>query len=587
VYREFLVPRISAIARLGMSSGNVDDETAALSSARVHLANGQLQAAAAILRPLAKRVTGAQATLVAELLIAARLLDDAVGLAIRVAIEQSEAWPWINNFAGHMRARGDLDASRRVVGAFIAAHPARSIERMHADITSALGLPSAYRDITELNETRDKYLRQLREFVSDYPPSALLKINARADDLTRSNFSLAYQGGNDLVAQSTYGDWLVESIAAVAPSSTLPPPLAKNGQPTIAFVSSKWHECTVGWYFAAWVKHLCRSWNVTLVHTPGARRDTLTLDLAATCRSEIMLSPTIESASEQIRALGANIVLYPELGTDGFTFALAAQRLAPLQACAWGHPVTSGLPTVDVFFTCAVMEPVGAEAHYRERLIGLPGIGTRYVSPPLPASVAPRDIGLPDNLPLYLMPQALHKWHPDTDQLLVEIVRRDPSARFVLFELRPPSPARIVNERLLSALGRVSRRPAEHLIWMPECSRADYLRINQACRVMVDTPHWSGGNASLDALQCGLPIVTLPGRFMRGRQSTGMLQLLGCEELIARSVEELADIAVALAHNDARRKTLSEQIRQRLASLTQSESPLLELDAVLRKLVSQ
>lgn len=569
-----------------MSAENVGNETAVLSSAQALLAQGQVRAAAAMLRPLAKSVTGAHARLVAELLIAARLLDDAVSLAIRVAIEQSEAWPWINNFAGHMRARGDLDASRRVVEAFIAAHPAPSVERMHADITLALGLPSAYRDMTELNETRDTYLCQLREFVSDYPPQTLHQINANADDLTRSNFFLAYQGGNDLAAQSIYGDWLVESIAAVARSST-PPPLAKNGQPTIAFISSKWHECTVGWYFAAWVKHLCRSWNVTLVHTPGARRDTLTVDLAATCRSEIMLSPTIESASEQIRALGACIVLYPELGTDGFTFALAAQRLAPVQACAWGHPVTSGLPTVDVFFTCAAMEPVDAEAHYRERLIGLPGIGTRYESPSLPPAVSSLDIGLPGDVPLYLMPQALHKWHPDTDQLLVEIVRRDPSARFVLFELRPPSPARIVNERLLSALGSVSQRPAEHLIWMPECSRADYLRINQACRVMVDTPHWSGGNASLDALQCGLPIVTLPGRFMRGRQSAGMLQLLGFEELIASSVEELADIAVALAHDEVHRNSLSEQIRQRAASLTQSESPLLALEASLRKLVSQ
>ena len=247
--------------------------------------------------------------------------------------------------------------------------------------------------------------------------------------------------------------------------------------------------------------------------------------------------------------------------------------------------MTSGLPTVDVFISCKEMEPDGADAHYRERLLTLPGIGTRYTHPPLPRDSSVDNPRLPSDRPLYLMPQSTFKWHPDTDRQLVEIVRRDPLARFVLFELRPPSPARIVNERLLRALAEVSATPQDHLIWMPECSRAEYLRINQACAVMIDTPHWSGGNATLDALHCGLPVVTLPGRFMRGRQSMGMLRLIGCEELIAHSVEELADVAVAIAHDKPRREHLSKKIAERAASLTQSDEPLIAMEACLRALL--
>ena len=40
-----------------------------------------------------------------------------------------------------------------------------------------------------------------------------------------------------------------------------------------------------------------------------------------------------------------------------FRLRLAALRLAPLQCAGWGHPVTSGHPTIDVFFSSAVMEP--------------------------------------------------------------------------------------------------------------------------------------------------------------------------------------------------------------------------------------
>jgi predicted O-linked N-acetylglucosamine transferase (SPINDLY family) len=68
---------------------------------------------------------------------------------------------------------------------------------------------------------------------------------------------------------------------------------------------------------------------------------------------------------------------------------------------------------------------------------------------------------------------------------------------------------------------------------------------------MLDTMHWSGGNTSLDALSSGLPIVTLEGRFMRGRQSAAMLRTVGVEELIARDAQQYVDIALRVARDPA------------------------------------
>ena len=44
-------------------------------------------------------------------------------------------------------------------------------------------------------------------------------------------------------------------------------------------------------------------------------------------------------------------IVYPELGMDVTSFALAALRLAPVQAATWGHPETTGLPTIDYFLS--------------------------------------------------------------------------------------------------------------------------------------------------------------------------------------------------------------------------------------------
>ena len=91
-----------------------------------------------------------------------------------------------------------------------------------------------------------------------------------------------------------------------------------------------------------------------------------------------------------IREDAPDVLVYPELGMDATTFAVASLRLAPLQCAAWGHPVTTGHATIDVFFTAGAMEPADAASHYRERLVALPGIGTRYARPAVPPDRARR-----------------------------------------------------------------------------------------------------------------------------------------------------------------------------------------------------
>jgi len=99
------------------------------------------------------------------------------------------------------------------------------------------------------------------------------------------------------------------------------------------------------------------------------------------------------------------------------------------------------------------------------------------------------------------------------------------------------------------------------MIVLPPFPHDDYLRINLACDAMLDTLHWSGGNTSLDALACGLPVVTLPGAFMRGRQSAAMLRLAGAPELVARDRDDYVRIAGRLVEDPAWRNDVAETIR--------------------------
>jgi predicted O-linked N-acetylglucosamine transferase (SPINDLY family) len=68
---------------------------------------------------------------------------------------------------------------------------------------------------------------------------------------------------------------------------------------------------------------------------------------------------------------------------------------------------------------------------------------------------------------------------------------------------------------------------------------ANYLR---SAHVTFDPPDWSGGNTTIEALSYGVPVVTLPGPFMRGRHSLAFLQIANTQGLIAKDEDDFVDL---------------------------------------------
>lgn len=562
-----------------------DDHAARLKLAQAFLSLCDDAAAGVHLDAVAAHATAPeQLQQCAKLMIQAGSIEAAKSLARRILNREDLDGADIREFCRQLRDSGDLDGSREFLG-LLRAQTRDPAQILRVDLATALGLPAIYADCEAVASTRANFSRRLDQFTDAYPTARIAAIRPPADVLAWDNFYLAYQGENDRDLQSRFGDWLSGSMDALLPQ--LAQPLSASGRPKLrlAVVSSRLHQCTVGSYFVAWIEHLARcGWEVVLAHI-GPTRDHVTERMARAAHGELNLGVDIVENATKLHALGADLLLYPELGMDFRVLLLAALRLAPRQACAWGHPVTSGLPTIDAFISCAAMEPDGAQEHYRESLLTLPGLGTRYLSPEIPLPSSREACGLPAAGNLYLAPQSLFKLHPDNDDIYVEILQRDSDAVLVFFRGILDGAARVFRKRLEGRLDQAGINDVQRVIYLPMQSRTDYLRINLACDVMLDSLHWSGGNTSLDALHCCLPVVTCPGRFMRGRQSMAMLQQLDCPELIAKSPQELAALAVDVARDRTRRKDLQRRIGANLPALVQSDEALHALDAILRKLV--
>ena len=332
-------------------------------------------------------------------------VDEAVELYTRANSAQPGDANTLLSLAGALAERDDLDAARR----YYSEARTRSPQLLRAAFGERLLLPMVYADAAAVTEARARYAEGMAALEAEVP--SLVRGRAFADvidDLRWTNFLLAYQGEDDRELQARFAAVMARAVDEVAPQWRQPLPRSAHGaRIRVGFASSFFADGTCGRYFRSWIAGLDRSrFEIFVYHlrrdaTPFLRDLSPHADRVRTFTGASLLPSAMAAA---IRADALDALVYPELGMNGPTFALAALRLAPVQCAGWGHPVTTGHSTIDAYFTCAAMEPADAAAHYSERLIALPGIGTDYTRPPLPEGAARARYGLPEDATLFLCP---------------------------------------------------------------------------------------------------------------------------------------------------------------------------------------
>jgi protein O-GlcNAc transferase len=271
---------------------------------------------------------------------------------------------------------------------------------------------------------------------------------------------------------------------------------------------------------------------------------------------------SLEALRAAILDVAPDVLVYLDVGMDAPLQWLAAQRLAPVQAALWGHPITTGLDTMDWFLTADAMERDGGEADYSEQVFRLPGLGCRFApagsAAPDPAFVAP---ALPAGGVRYGLMQTAFKVTPVHDGVLARIAAALPGARFEL----TPGPGERPRERLVARLrGAFNTAVEPPFTAHARLPRAAWLALAAQLDVNLDPLGWSGGVSTLETLWFDVPTVTLPGRSMRSRHTLGMLRLLELDQrLVARDLDDYVRIAVELGRSADLRAELRGLIGER------------------------
>jgi predicted O-linked N-acetylglucosamine transferase (SPINDLY family) len=138
------------------------------------------------------------------------------------------------------------------------------------------------------------------------------------------------------------------------------------------------------------------------------------------------------------------------------------------------------------------------------------------------------------------------------DRHFAALLARDPGAVLLFFQGFSRGSTQAFADRLQRAFAAQGLAPRGQVKFLPRLPGDGFRRVLAACDVVLDTFGWSGGNTTLDALAAGTPVVTVPGRFMRGRQTAAMLRIVGLGSLVADSAEAWVADSHAIAHDAAR-----------------------------------
>jgi protein O-GlcNAc transferase len=390
-------------------------------------------------------------------------------------------------------------------------------------------------------------------------------------------FFLTYQEESNVALLKQYGQLCAKAMQRWLDRQTPPPfkrPMGKRIRLGIVSgdirLHSVWMALIKGWFQSFDPKRfeivVISLSNLTDLETSWARS-----------KSDVFVSGPRDLAQwvAAMREQNCEILLYPAVGLHPMAMKLASLRLGPVQINTWGHPDTSGLPTLDYYVSADCFEPADAQDHYSEQLILLPHLGNRIQRLALQSSnpdLAAMNIDL--ERPILVCPGSPFKYQPMYDHIFVEIARSAPDAQLVFFRPSGATLADLLQARIAKGFEAAGLNMLDHVRFIRWLNFNEYHFLLRHADVLLDTIGFSGYNTAVQAIECGLPMVTREGRFLRGRLASGVLRRMGLTELIVQTKADYVKLAVRLATDRDYQAHIRHEIQQRRSVLFDDQSAM-------------
>ncbi|WP_448379781.1 tetratricopeptide repeat protein, partial [Gloeomargarita sp.] len=321
-------------------------------------------------------------------------------------------------------------------------------------------------------------------------------------------FALAYYPGDITPYLRAWG----EMMATLYPPTPVPHPPARERVRLVLFSRQLYRQSVWMILLRTLIAKLDTRFFELVVMSQVTAEDDQTAWLKERCARYYGMRPG--GWEDLLQQEAPDVLFLPDTAMNDVSVGVAARRFAPLQVTTWGHPVSSGLQTVDLYFSGADLEPPDAASHYIERLVRLPGTGacTSYlevVSAPLPETLT--DL-FADNRPVALVPCVAFKLVPADDSLWVRLAQTYPTLKLLFF--RQSDFGRMGTaplERIRTALTAAGVDVAQQMFVLEFQPFQVFATLLSRATLYLDVPSFSGYTTAWQGVFAGIPIVTLKG----------------------------------------------------------------------------
>tara|TARA_A100001388_G_C28757446_1_gene495762 strand:- start:15 stop:1688 length:1674 start_codon:yes stop_codon:yes gene_type:complete len=240
-----------------------------------------------------------------------------------------------------------------------------------------------------------------------------------------------------------------------------------------------------------------------------------------------------------------DIVFYPDIGMSSQLYYLTFLRLGKYQITSWGHPETTGNSNIDYFLSSKLLEINEPEAqkHYSEKLI-LCDYLPMYLSKPNIKKISNDEIKSNN---IYSCPQTLFKLHPDFDEVIFKILKKDRKAK--IFFIKDKNQA--FYKKIFNRFQKKISQEIERITFMDPLEKNEYIHHCGRASVLLDPFYFGAGNSFHESMVYGTPTVTMPTKYLRTKIVQGAYkQMKIVKPPVVDNTEDYISTAIEIANMD-------------------------------------
>jgi predicted O-linked N-acetylglucosamine transferase (SPINDLY family) len=235
-----------------------------------------------------------------------------------------------------------------------------------------------------------------------------------------------------------------------------------------------------------------------------------------------------------------------------------ANRAAPIQINYLGYPGTMGAKFIDYIVADEILIPEKNQKYYSEKIIYMPDSYQVQDDELKEAEIIPSktELGLPEDYFIFCAINNNYKILPEVFNSWMRILDKVEKSVLWLLETNKVAKNNLLREAELRKIG------SDRIVFAKKTSYDIYLSQLQRADLFLDTFVYNAGATASNALWMGLPVLTKMGQSYTARMASSLLYSIGLPELITNSTMAYEKLAVELATNSNKLKSIKLKLKE-------------------------